>query len=100
MTPARFVAVSAGAISNDKFALCEKLTAICRGYAVHKLGAKVDAEMAQFGNARVSTDGESLAAQLAELKAMRTDLSREDQRRPGLNRRQLNRLIAALDRGV
>jgi hypothetical protein len=41
MTPARFVAVSStGAISNDKFALCEKLTAICRGYAVHKLGVQ------------------------------------------------------------
>ena len=36
---------------------------------MHNLRAKVEVDMAQLGYARVSTDGQSLTAQVAELKA-------------------------------
>jgi Resolvase, N terminal domain len=50
--------------------------------------------------ARVSTDGQSLAAQLAELKAAKCErIYQEKISGARADRKQLNRLIAELDRG-
>jgi DNA invertase Pin-like site-specific DNA recombinase len=56
--------------------------------------------MAQFGYARVSTDGQSLTAQAAELKAANCErVFREKVSGVRADRKQLARLIAALDKG-
>jgi DNA invertase Pin-like site-specific DNA recombinase len=56
--------------------------------------------MAQFGYARVSTDGQSLTAQLAELKAAHCQrIFKEKISGAKSDRRQLNRLLAGLDKG-
>src|SRR5258708_24707146 len=56
--------------------------------------------MAQFGYARVSTDGQSLTAQLAELKAANCErIFQEKVSGVRADRKQLARLIAALDKG-
>ncbi len=56
--------------------------------------------MAHFGYARVSTDGQSLTAQLAELKAAAcARIYQEKISGVRADRKQLARLIAALDKG-
>ena len=56
--------------------------------------------MAQFGYARVSTDDQSLTAQAAELKAANCErVFREKVSGVRADRKQLARLIAALDKG-
>jgi DNA invertase Pin-like site-specific DNA recombinase len=72
-------------------------TGVC---SVHILGAKVKVEMALFGYARVSTDGQSLTAQLAELKAANCNrIFQEKISGARSDRKQLTRLIAGLDKG-
>jgi DNA invertase Pin-like site-specific DNA recombinase len=69
-------------------------------FAVHKLGAKVEVKMALFGYARVSTDGQSLTAQVAELKAVNCHrIFQEKISGARSDRKQLGRLIAGLDKG-
>jgi DNA invertase Pin-like site-specific DNA recombinase len=69
-------------------------------YSVHKLGAKVEVEMAQFGYARVSTDGQSLTAQVAELKTANCErIYQEKISGARSDRKQLAKLIAGLDKG-
>jgi DNA invertase Pin-like site-specific DNA recombinase len=71
-----------------------------RVYFVHKLGAKVEVKMALFGYARVSTHGQSLAAQLTELKAASCQrIFQEKISGARSDRKQLIRLIAGLDKG-
>jgi len=68
-------------------------------YAVHNLGAKMRTEMALFGYARVSTDGQSLAAQVAELKTANCNrIFQEKISGARTDRKQLARLIAGLDK--
>jgi DNA invertase Pin-like site-specific DNA recombinase len=56
--------------------------------------------MAQFGYARVSTDGQSLTAQVAELKAANCErIFQEKVSGARSDRKQLTRLIAGLDKG-
>ena len=56
--------------------------------------------MAQFGYARVSTDGQSLTAQMAELKAAECErIFQEKVSGARADRKQLARLIAQLDKG-
>jgi DNA invertase Pin-like site-specific DNA recombinase len=60
----------------------------------------VKAEMAHFGYARVSTDGQSLTAQVAELKTANCNrILREKISGAHTDRKQLAKLIAALDKG-
>jgi DNA invertase Pin-like site-specific DNA recombinase len=71
-----------------------------RRYAVHKLGAKVEVKMALFGYARVSTDGQSLTAQVAELRAAHCHrIFQEKVSGARSDRKQLARLISGLDKG-
>jgi DNA invertase Pin-like site-specific DNA recombinase len=56
--------------------------------------------MAQIGYARVSTDGQSLTAQVAELKAAGcTEIFQEKESGAKADRKQLARLLARLDAG-
>jgi DNA invertase Pin-like site-specific DNA recombinase len=56
--------------------------------------------MALFGYARVSTDGQSLTAQVAELKATICErIFQEKISGARADRKQLTRLIAGLDKG-
>jgi DNA invertase Pin-like site-specific DNA recombinase len=56
--------------------------------------------MAHFGYARVSTDGQSLTAQVAELKAVNCErIFREKISGARADRKQLARLLAGLDKG-
>jgi DNA invertase Pin-like site-specific DNA recombinase len=56
--------------------------------------------MAQFGYARVSTDGQSLTAQVAELKAANCErIFQEKISGARSDRKQLARLISGLDKG-
>ena len=56
--------------------------------------------MAQFGYARVSTDGQSLTAQVADLKAANCQqIYQEKVSGARADRKQLTRLIAGLDKG-
>jgi DNA invertase Pin-like site-specific DNA recombinase len=67
---------------------------------VHILRAKVEAEMALLGYARVSTDGQSLTAQVAELKAAGcTEIFQETISGAKADRKQLARLIGRLGGG-
>jgi DNA invertase Pin-like site-specific DNA recombinase len=67
---------------------------------VHKLGAEVEIEMALLGYARVSTDGQSLTAQVAELKAAKCQrIFQEKISGVRSDRKQLTRLMAGLDKG-
>jgi DNA invertase Pin-like site-specific DNA recombinase len=60
----------------------------------------MEVEMAQFGYARVSTDGQSLTAQVAELKAANCQrIFQEKISGARADRKQLTRLIAGLDKG-
>ena len=56
--------------------------------------------MARFGYARVSTDGQALTAQVAELKAAKcARIYQEKVSGARADRKQLTRLIAELDKG-
>jgi DNA invertase Pin-like site-specific DNA recombinase len=69
-------------------------------YVVHIICAKLEREMALFGYSRVSTDGQSLTAQVAELKAANCRrIFREKVSGAKSDRRQLNRLLSELDKG-
>src|SRR3979411_1515614 len=71
-----------------------------RLYVVHIIRAKWRAGMAIYGYARVSTDGQSLAAQLAELKAARCEkIFQEKISGARSDRKQLTRLMTALAKG-
>jgi DNA invertase Pin-like site-specific DNA recombinase len=59
----------------------------------------MEIKMAQFGYARVSTDGQSLTAQIAELKATNCErIFQEKVSGARADRKQLTRLIAGLDK--
>jgi DNA invertase Pin-like site-specific DNA recombinase len=67
---------------------------------VHKLGAKVQVDMAHCGCARVSTDGQSLTAQVTELKAANCNrIYQEKVSGARSDRKQLTRLIAQMGKG-
>jgi DNA invertase Pin-like site-specific DNA recombinase len=69
-------------------------------YVVRNIGAKVELKMSLFGYARVSTDGQSLTAQVAELKAVNCQrIFQEKISGARSDRKQLTRLIAGLDKG-
>src|ERR1700744_1315502 len=60
----------------------------------------MEAEMAHYGYARVSTDGQSLSAQLAELKAAKCEkIFQEKISGARSDRKQLARLMAVLAKG-
>jgi DNA invertase Pin-like site-specific DNA recombinase len=68
-----------------------------RLYVVHIICAKWSGVMAVYGYARVSTDGQSLSAQLAELKAAKcAKIFQEKISGIRSDRKQLARLMAAL----
>jgi DNA invertase Pin-like site-specific DNA recombinase len=61
---------------------------------------KVESEMAVYGYARVSTDGQSLTAQIAELKAARCErIFQEKASGAKSDRKQLAKLMAHLETG-
>src|SRR3979490_3539361 len=61
---------------------------------------EMESEMAVYGYARVSTDGQSLAAQLAELKAAKCEkIFQEKISGARSDRKQLARLMAVLTNG-
>jgi DNA invertase Pin-like site-specific DNA recombinase len=60
----------------------------------------MEIEMALFGYSRVRTNGQSLTAQVAELKAANCQrIFKEKVSGAKSDRRQLNRLLAELDKG-
>src|SRR5258708_39245235 len=68
-----------------------------RFYAVHNICAKLEGDVAIYGYARVSTDGQSLSGQLAELKAAKcAKIFQEKISGARSDRKQLARLMAAL----
>jgi DNA invertase Pin-like site-specific DNA recombinase len=75
-------------------------TAISVIYIVRKLCAKRKQTMAIFGYARVSTDGQTLDAQIAELKDAGADIVfKEKISGAAANRRELRRALAKLSEG-
>src|SRR5580704_8861472 len=67
---------------------------------VHISRANVESEMTAYGYARVSTDGQSLTAQIAELKAAKCErIFQEKISGAKSNRKQLARLMAILAKG-
>jgi DNA invertase Pin-like site-specific DNA recombinase len=61
---------------------------------------EMESDMAVYGYARVSTDGQSLVAQLAELKAVKCEkIFQEKISGARSDRKQLARLMAALEKG-
>src|ERR1700704_3353914 len=69
-------------------------------YVVHKLCAKWESDIGVYGYARVSTDGQSLSAQLAELKAAKcTKIFQEKISGARSDRKQLSRLMGVLEKG-
>src|SRR3979490_851352 len=69
-------------------------------YVVHIIRAKWRAKLAFYGYARVSTDGQSLAAQLAELKAAKCEkIFQEKISGARSDRKQLTRLMTVLAKG-
>jgi DNA invertase Pin-like site-specific DNA recombinase len=67
---------------------------------VHILCPKVESKMAVFGYARVSTGGQSLAAQIAELKAANCEkIFQEKASGAKSDRKQLAKLMAQLETG-
>jgi DNA invertase Pin-like site-specific DNA recombinase len=67
---------------------------------VHILCPKVESEMAVYGYARVSTDGQSLTAQITELKAANCErIFQEKASGAKSDRKQLARLMAHLEPG-
>jgi DNA invertase Pin-like site-specific DNA recombinase len=64
------------------------------------LSPKVESEMAVYGYARVSTDGQSLTAQIAELKAANCErIFQEKASGAKSDRKQLAKLMATLETG-
>jgi DNA invertase Pin-like site-specific DNA recombinase len=71
-----------------------------RLYAVHIICAKWRADMTVYGYGRVSTDGQSLSTQLAELKAAKcTRIFQEKISGARSDRKQLARLMTILAKG-
>jgi predicted site-specific integrase-resolvase len=71
-----------------------------RLYVVHIICAKWRIDMAVYGYARVSTDGQSLAAQLDELKAAKCEkIFQEKISGARSDRKQLAKLMALLAKG-
>src|SRR6202790_3242437 len=71
-----------------------------RLYCVHIICAKWESDMAIYGYARVSTDGQSLSAQLAELRAAKCEkIFQEKISGARSDRKQLARLMGVLARG-
>src|SRR3981081_1991816 len=71
-----------------------------RLYVVHIICAKWRCDMPVYGYARVSTDSQSLSAQLAELKAAKcAKIFQEKIIGARSDRKQLARLMAALTKG-
>jgi DNA invertase Pin-like site-specific DNA recombinase len=71
-----------------------------RLYAVHIICAKWEGNMTVYGYARVSTDGQSLAAQLAELKAAKCEkVFQEKISGARSDRKKLAKLMALLAKG-
>src|ERR1019366_7002240 len=71
-----------------------------RAYIVHIICAEWRTDMAVYGYARVSTDGQSLSAQLAELKTAKCEkIFQEKVSGARSDRKQLARLIAVLEKG-
>src|ERR1700745_362023 len=71
-----------------------------RGYSVHIIRAKWESVMTVYGYARVSTGGQSLSAQLAELKAAKcAKIFQEKISGARSDRKQLTRLMANLAKG-
>src|SRR6267142_1184552 len=71
-----------------------------RLYVVHIICAKWSGVMAVYGYARVSTDGQSLSAQLAELKAAKCEkIFQEKISGARSDRKQLTRLMGVLAKG-
>src|ERR1700676_1138986 len=71
-----------------------------RLYCVHIICAKWESDMAIYGYARVSTDGQSLSAQLAELSAAKCEkIFQEKISGARSDRKQLARLMGVLARG-
>src|ERR1700682_2489964 len=69
-------------------------------YVVHKSRAKWKSKMAVYGYARVSTDGQSLTAQLTELKSANcAKIFQEKISGARSDRKQLVRLMAVLAKG-
>jgi DNA invertase Pin-like site-specific DNA recombinase len=61
---------------------------------------EMESDMAAYGYARVSTDGQSLAAQLAELKAAKCEkIFQEKISGARSDRKQLARMMAVLAKG-
>ena len=61
---------------------------------------EMESDMAHFGYARVSTDGQSLAAQLAELRTAKCEnIFQEKVSDARSDRKQLARLMSALSKG-
>src|SRR5258705_3144087 len=76
------------------------LTLILKGFFVLILCAKLEAEMAYFGYARVSTSGQSLTAQLAELKGANcARIYQEKISLTPMDRSKPSMLISVLDKG-
>jgi DNA invertase Pin-like site-specific DNA recombinase len=70
------------------------------GYVVQNICAKLETNMAAFGYARVSTDGQSLECQLAQLKAAGcAKIFREKVSGARADRTQLARALVTLGRG-
>ena len=71
-----------------------------RLYVVHIIRAKMESDMTVYGYVRVSTDGQSLSAQLAELKAANcAKVFQEKISGARSDRKQLTRLMAVLAKG-
>src|ERR1700719_800860 len=71
-----------------------------RLYVVHIYMCEMECDMAVYGYARVSTDGQSLAAQLAELKAAKSEkIFQEKISGARSDRKQLAKLMALLAKG-
>src|SRR5258705_6121316 len=81
--------------------LCTKaLTHINRGFCCAYDMCELEGVMTVYGYARVSTDGQSLSAQLAELKASKcAKISQEKISGARSDRKQLTRLMAVLAKG-
>src|SRR3954469_19339299 len=72
-----------------------------RVYVVHIIRAKWRGDMTVYGYARVSTDGQSLSAQLAELKAAKcTKIFQEKVSGARSARKRVARLLAILSKGA
>src|SRR5258705_10370447 len=68
--------------------------------SVHNICAKLESFMVMYGYARVSTDGQSLAAQIAELRTAKCEkVFQEKISGARSDRKQLARLMGSLSKG-